>query len=302
MKRYIWISAIAIYVGTLIIYHRFEDSKNVLDILGNIPTFLSSLTTAGAFIVAAITYNSTKKRQPSQQCFEVYNETLNDLKCILRDPSKGAGYKLYNIGIAFDSLKTLNSTLTEEDHRNIVLVKYVAIQREIEILLRGIKVHDYFCNKDVPYDKSFSRNITSSADALYDYWYKNVSGKSSLFKFSRGIMDSFASHPYGIEPELLIKALTMCCSNLNLWAVYLSITDTMAKVDTCKPHELIFLSDNYPETVAYLLLSYQTQPLTNKDGKVSLTLKSTYNDRYWLNYQMTTGSWLRYEIPKKISF
>lgn len=80
MKIKIWSISIALYVGVLIAYHRFENSKYALEILGNIPTLLASIATAGAFAIAAATYVASSKRAPSKDAFEVYKETLDELK------------------------------------------------------------------------------------------------------------------------------------------------------------------------------------------------------------------------------
>ncbi|EGR0316312.1 hypothetical protein FL840_24350 [Vibrio parahaemolyticus] len=298
MKIKVLAISIALYIGVLIAYHRFENSRFALEILGNIPTLLSSIATAGAFAIAAVTYVANSKRAPSKDAFEVYKETLDELKQILRK-EESKDYKLYQIGVSFDALANLNSVVTESDHRSTLLVKLVPIKHEIELLLKSYRIEDYFCH-DIEHDEDYYLNISSSADAFYCYWLKNIKGKSSFYERTNGKLDFFSSYPFSIDDTLLIKALSMCSQNLDLNAVQKRITSVLQVVETNERHELIELSNRLPETVAFLLLKNQTVPYSD-NGDIKLKLKQTFNQKYWLQYNMCTGAWLCHELPSKIT-
>jgi hypothetical protein len=162
----------------------FENSKYALEILGNIPTLLASIATTGAFAIAAVTYVANSKRAPSKDAFEVYKETLDELKQTLRG-DEDKGYKLYQVGVSFDALASLNQVVTEVEHRSTLLVKLVPIKHEIELLLKSLRIKDYFCH-DVEHDEEYVLNIPSSADAFYTYWLKNIMGKSAFYERNEG--------------------------------------------------------------------------------------------------------------------
>ncbi|WP_158160343.1 hypothetical protein [Vibrio metoecus] len=220
------------------------------------------------------------------------------MKQILRgDESKD--YKLYQIGVSFDALADLNQVVTEADHRSTLLVKFIPIKHEIELLLKSYRIKDYF-RHDVEHDEEYYLNISSSADAFYTYWLKNIMGKSVFYERTEGKMDIFASYPFRIDDTLLIKALSMCSQNLNLNAVKTRILGVLKVVKTNERHELIELSERLPETVAFLLLKNQTVPYGD-NGEIKLKLKQTSSERYWLQYRRSKGSCLYYELPSKIT-
>ncbi|ENP8357874.1 hypothetical protein KIP00_00130 [Vibrio sp. B513a] len=298
MKIKIWSISIALYVGVLIAYHRFENSKYALEILGNIPTLLASIATAGAFAIAAATYVASSKRAPSKDAFEVYKETLDELKRILRG-GEDKGYKLYQVGVSFDALADLNQVVTEADHRSTLLVKLVPIKHEIELLLKSYRINDYFCH-DVEHDENYYLNVSSCADAFYTYWLKNIVGKSAFYERTEGKVDFFSSYPFSIDDTLLIKALSLCSQDLDLHTVQARIAGTLRVVSSNEKHELIELSERLPEAVAFLLLKNQTEPYGN-NGEIKLKLRQTFNERYWIQYRMSKGSWQVFELPSKLA-
>ncbi|MGM2836743.1 hypothetical protein ACS2TZ_49660, partial [Bacillus cereus group sp. Bce025] len=91
-------------------------------------------------------------------------------------------------------------------------------------------------------------------------------------------VDSFASYPFGIDDELLIKALSMCTQNLDFHAVYSRILGLLKVVNTTGPHELIELSERLTMPVAFLLLKNQTVAYGNV-GNIKLKLRQTINDK-----------------------
>ncbi len=283
MRVKFWSISIGLYVGVMITYHRFEDSKYALEIIGNIPTLLSSIATAGAFAIAAVTYVANSRRESSKDAFEVYKETLDELNQNLR-AKENKNYKLYQVGVAFDALANLNTVVTEKDHRSILLVKFVPIKHEIELLLQSFKINEYFCH-DVEYKQQYHLNVPLSADAFYKYWLDNIMGKSLVFESSNGKVDFFSSYPFGIDDELLIKSLCMCSQNLDLNDVFLRISSVLKRVETQEKHELIDFSERLPVVVAFLLLKNQTEPYTD-NGLIKLRLKQAFNNKFWLQYQM----------------
>ncbi|MFH4667137.1 hypothetical protein WMQ48_20845 [Vibrio cidicii] len=298
MKVKLWSVAIALYIGVLIVYHRFEDSKYALEIMGNIATLVASIATAGAFAIAAITYVASSKRVPSKDAFEVYKETLDELKQILRG-DEDKGYKLYQVRVSFDALADLNQVVTEADHRSTLLVKLVPIKHEIELLLKSYRIKDYFSH-DIEHDEDYYLDVSSCADAFYTYWLKNIKGKSSVFQESGGEVDLFSSYPFCIDDKLLIKALSMCTQNLDFHAVYSRISGVLKVVNTTEPHELIELSDRLEMPVAFLLLKNQTVPY-GKGGNIKLKLRQTIDDKYWIKYRISEGACLSYGVPSKIA-
>ena len=300
MKIKIWPIAIGIYIAVMITYHRFENSKLALEILGDIPTLLSAITTAGAFWIAAITYTSNARRTPSKEAFEVYKETLNELKTILRSDTEGKDYKLYHVGVSFDALANLHNVVTEPDHRSTLLVKLVPIKHEIERLLKTYAISDYFLH-DIEHNEEYNSNVSSSADAFYNYWLVNIRGKSSCFKKTDGKIDFFASYPFGIDDELLIKALAMCSQNLDLFSVKHRISGVLKVVVTQEFHELVELAGKLPLVVSYLLLKNQTEPYL-EDGQIKLRLKGVFNEELWLQYKMYEGAWCTFKVPEKLRY
>ena len=190
--------------------------------------------------------------------------------------------------------------ITEDDHKKAISALSVIMKHEIEIVIHNIKINEYFVS-DIEYTGNHRLNITSSADALYSYWYECISGKSDLCNLSDGKYDFFASYPYGIDGDFLINALAMHSNrNLNLFAVKNNIKKNLHEVDTHGDNELINLSEKFPEAVAYLLLNEHTAPSFCGSDRISLKLKSSYNDKYWLRYQMANGGWLMHELPSVI--
>ena len=300
MSKLVWSIALAIYVATMVTYNRFENSEHALLILGNIPSFISAIFTSFAFVVAALTFYSSKKREPSKESYTTYKESMNDLIKILKSKDYDNEYKTYYISLAYDALSKIEKYITEDDHKKAISVFHVMLKHEIKLVLHSIKIHDYFCSKH-EFKGDYFLNVTSSADALYSYWYEHISGKSDFFKKVDGKTDFFAAYPHGIGEEFLINALAMYANNnLNLANVKKNIEKSLNEVETKGNNELIILSEKLPETVAYLLLKRQTTPSGRNGDKISLKLKSSFSDTFWLSYQMTPGGWLRHELPSAI--
>ncbi|MCG9719137.1 hypothetical protein L1D94_21275 [Vibrio alginolyticus] len=302
MKKQVWMISIAIYVVTMITFHRFENSPKALDILGDIPTLLSALATSGAFILAAFTYYSSMRRQRSQQAFDVYKDTLNELTSVLRAENSHYTYKLDRIEVVFGILGDLYGQITEDDHKAILRAHYIHLQSELRQFVNSLPIMCYL-NSRIDDGQKYDWSVTGCADALYNHWYSTISGKSTFAKHCNQRSDSFGSAPFGINKYTLMKVLCMCDGNDSYFRSFEKMMGLLRKtsISISDENPLIALSNQTPMAVAYLLLCEQTEPYKDDAGKIALRLKSTHDDKYWLSYQMYENSWLLHEIPKKIA-
>ncbi|EGR1703755.1 hypothetical protein D5Q54_19225 [Vibrio cholerae] len=78
------------------------------------------------------------------------------------------------------------------------------------------------------------------------------------------------------------------------------MSSVLKRVETQEKHELIDFSERLPVVVAFLLLKNQTEPYTD-NGLIKLRLKQAFNNKFWLQYQMSKGSWQCHELPLKIA-
>ncbi|EHR0760544.1 hypothetical protein KUH14_004424 [Vibrio parahaemolyticus] len=285
MTRQLWAGFIALYVVTMITYHRFENSENALDILGNIPTFLASLAAIVAGFIALKTYVDSKRKEPSKVAFEAYQDSLKSLIAVLSEPDGGKEYKLYYLSICHETFTKIEPLITEQEHRSVIAVTHNILKHHIAMLIRDHTIADYFYF-DKPYEKSYRLNVTDSANALYEYWKEHIRGHSNFFKQSKGRMEVFTGSPFGISEDVLIKALAIYANdNLELSEVTKRIKATIELTETNSKHELIELADSFSVAVAYLLLKKQTSPYRSNDGW-ELGLKNSYSDDCWICYHV----------------
>ncbi|EGQ7650914.1 hypothetical protein EM59_016420 [Vibrio parahaemolyticus] len=285
MTRQLWAGFIALYVATMITYHRFENSDNALDILGNIPTFFASIAGVIAGLIALKTYIDSKRKEPSKVAFEAYQDSLKSLIAVLSEPNDDKAYKLYYLSVCHETFSKIEPLITEQEHKSVIAVTHNILKHYIGMLLRGHGIGDYFyCDK--PYEKEYRLNVTDSANALYEYWLDNIRGHSNFFKQSKGKMEFFAASPYGISEDVLIKALAIYANdNLELSEVTKRIKTTIELTETNFKHELIELAELFPVAVAFLLLRKQTSPYRSNNGW-ELGLKNSYSDDYWICYHV----------------
>lgn len=288
MARQLWAIFIALYVATLIAYHRFEDSKHALDILGNIPTFLASLAAIVAGFIALKTYVDSKRKEPSRVAFEAYQDSLKSLIAVLSEPDGSKAYKLYYLSVCHETFSKIEPLITEKEHRSVIAVTHNILKHYIGMLIRGHDINDYFYNEK-PYGKPYSLSVSGAANALYEYWFDNIRGHSNVFKHSKGKMEVFGASPYGIGDEVLIKALAIYANdNLELTKVTRRIRENIERIETTGRHELIELSELFPVAVAFVLLRKQTTTYRSERG-LELGLRGAYSDEYWICYHITAN-------------
>lgn len=295
MTRSLWLVAIALYVGTMITYHRFENSEHALEILGNIPTFLASLAAIVAGFIALKTYVDSKRKEPSKAASDAYQECLKSLiEVLTSDASKD--YKLYYTGVCHETLCKVEPLITEPEHKSVIAVTHSILKHHIDMLLRNYGISDYFCN-DKPYENSYVLDVKNSANALYDYWKQHIRGRSNFFNKTSGRVDLFGASPFGINDELLIQVLAMYANdNLELDRVTKRITATIQQIETHTKHELIDFAERFPVTIAYLLLRKHTRPYRTEQG-LELGLTGAYNDKYWICYHLSPNHRQVEELP-----
>ncbi|QUM84596.1 hypothetical protein [Moritella sp. 28] len=295
MARSIWFIAIALYIGTMITYHRFENSKHVLDILGNIPTFFASLAAIIAGFIALKTYTDSKRKEPSKAASDAFQECLKSLIEVLTS-DKDKMYKLYYVGVCHETLSKVELLITEPEHKSVIAVTHNILKHHIEILLNTHGIEDYFCFHK-PYEKSYRLNICDSANALYEYWREHIRGNSNICKISTGKVDFFASSPFGIDEKLLIKALALYANDhLDLVKITARIKSKIQLIETETKHELIDFAERFPVAIAYLLLRQHTKPYRTENG-LELGLLRTYSDEHWTCYNIESDICQVEEIP-----
>lgn len=297
MKNKIIVVGISIYVLILITYHRFENSKYALDILGDIPTVISAIATSLAFIVASITYVSNSKKEKSKTAYDAYKETTNNLNAVLQDKEASMDFKLYYCSIAYDAIIKIEPLVTEKEHKDLLSSAHVSFRYNIVNLLNKFKVNDYFC-LDIQFEKAYFNNVTSCADALCQYWDSNVKGKSTWAQTTNGKMDSFASYPYGIETKHIMKALSLFVSEPTVVAKsYCDLYDLSKDCKSKHGNLLDKIGDAVPLSLAYILLCNQTESM-NANGSIQLKLKSVVDTEYWFKHDLKSVGSIVAKIPE----
>ncbi|ELK8500817.1 hypothetical protein RV040_004380 [Vibrio alginolyticus] len=278
MARSSWLVAIVFYICTMIAYHRFEDSKYALDILGNIPTFLASLAAVIGGLVALKTYTDSKRKEPSKAAFDAYQECLKSLIEVLTS-KEDKTYKLYYTKVCYDTLRKVEPLITQQEHKSLIAVTNNILKHHLDMLLKSYCIADYFCCHK-QYEKSFPNTVTGSANALYDYWKEHVRGHSQTYKDSQGEIDSFGAYPFGIDKDFLIKALALYANDrLELNKVTERIEENLQLIETNTRHELIDFADGFPMLTAYLLLKTHTQSYKT-ENELALGLTCSYDEKY----------------------
>ncbi|RBM86808.1 hypothetical protein [Vibrio paracholerae] len=291
------IIAFIMYLFVLITYHRFEDSKNVLAILGDIPTTISALATSCAVIIALITYISNLKKMRSKTAYDAYKEALGSLNETLAS-EQSTDHKLYFIGVCFESLIKIERHVTENEHRDILGSAHISTKFNIKKTLNELQVNDYLncnANVEVPYHQS----VSSCANALCEYWQSNLPGESSWSKQVNGITDSFASSPYAIDDDLVVKALALSVVEpLELKQIYDRVQKMRIEVTSNNnAHLFKEISDICPLALAYILLKSQVE-VVKKSGEFELALRKTYDKKYWICHKAGSVSWCPHLIPE----
>ena len=169
-NRSIWIVIVS-YILILITYHRFENSEHTLQILGNIPTLLSSIATAGAFLIAAKTYLNSASQEKSKVAFTAYQESIENLIAILSKKEFDKSYKLYHSSLCFDAITRVETIVTAEEHKAILESKHIILKHHIEQLFLEYGVNDYFCS-DKSSEKAIYYCMSKAADDLLNFLAK----------------------------------------------------------------------------------------------------------------------------------
>jgi len=287
---------IIMYLLVLITYHRFEDSENVLAILGDIPTAISALATSCAVIIALITYISNLKKMRSKTAYDAYKETLGSLNETLSS-DQSIDYKLYFIGVCFDSLMKIEHHVTEKEHKDILGSVHISTKFNIKKTLNELRVNDYFnCNVDA--EVQYEQSLSSCANALCEYWQSNLQGESSRSKQTEGITDTFASYPYAIDDTLVVKAFSLLVVEpLELNQTYVRIRKLLTEVTSNNNADFFKgISDFCPLAFAYILLKSQVE-VVKKSGEFELVLGKPHSNKYWICHKVGSVSWYPHEMP-----
>lgn len=296
-KKFVVSLGLLIYILILITFHRFENSQHALEILGNIPTVVSAIATSLAFIIAVVTYISNIRIDKSKTAYTAYKEVIDNLNAILSDKTNDNSYKIFYISIAFDSLVKIEPLVTEKEHKNILSSSHVAVKHHIINSMKSLEVNEYF-SSEIAFQGSYKLNISSCANALCEYWQQHVAGKSVWAKATNGNMDCFASHPYGIDSTLLMKAFAIILSEpTQISSTYGNIYQ-ISKNCTSQHGKIIDEMGNIsPLAISYILLCNQTESVI-ENNELKLRLKSTQDETYWFKHDLGFMGWVTTEIPE----
>lgn len=299
MKNVYVLPLLGIYVLILITYHRFENSEYALQILGNIPTFISTIATVLALIIALKTYLTSLDKARSKTAYDAYKESLINLSNVLANEGN-LDFKIYSIGVCFDSLAKIEPHVTEKEHRDILSSSHFVIKNQIKETLNSLQVNDFF-NSKTESNYEYVQTISSCADAMCKYWHDHIAGKSYWSQTAKKQLDLFAIPPFSIDEELLEKAFALIISKPAEVEQTLQLLKTVLTLVTSERYGKYIedVSRLCPLAFSFILLKVQTDCENYKldEGKPRIKLKTTYDNKFWLYHKAGSIVWAPQEIP-----